>query len=112
MARHTIRPLLPLLALLFTLRAVAQTTGVLRGTVKDPSGAVVPGAGVAAALEDTNVSRSAVSDPNGSYEFPALAVGRYQLQVEAPGFKKYVQRNIEVTLGHVVVADAELQGWE
>ena len=58
MARHTIRPLLPLLALLFTLRAVAQTTGVLRGTVKDPSGAVVPGAGVAAAMEETNVSRS------------------------------------------------------
>jgi hypothetical protein len=87
----------------------AQTTGVLRGTVKDPSGAVVPGAQVAAALEDTNVSRSVVSDPDGSYEFPALAVGRYQLQVEARGFKKYVQREVEVTLGHVVVVDVSLQ---
>ena len=101
-----------LVPLFYCAIASAQTTGVLRGTVKDPSGAVVPDARVTATLEDTNVARIVVSDPNGSYEFPVLAVGRYQLQVEAPGFKTYVQRNIEVTLGHVVVADAELQGWE
>jgi len=98
-----------LVPLFYCAIASAQTTGVLRGTVKDPSGAVVPDARVTATLEDTNVARIVVSDPNGSYEFPVLAVGRYQLQVEAPGFKTYLQRNIEVTLGHVVVADAELQ---
>ena len=36
-------------------------SGSIEGTVKDPSGAVVPGAQVAAVLEDTNVSRSTIS---------------------------------------------------
>jgi len=110
MPRPLVRALLPMLALLFMLRTgVAQTTGVLRGTVKDPSGAVVSGAQVTVVLEGTNLPRSSTTDTRGDYEFPALAVGRYRLEVEAPGFKKYVQRNIEVTLGHVVVADAPLQ---
>jgi hypothetical protein len=88
---------------------MAQTTGVLRGTVKDPSGAVVPGVQVTVVLEGTNQPRFSTTDTRGSYEFPALAVGRYRLEVEASGFKKYVERNIEVTLGHVVVADVPLQ---
>jgi hypothetical protein len=88
---------------------MAQTTGVLRGTIQDPSGAVVPSAQVTVVLEGTNLPRSSVSDTRGDYEFPALAVGRYRLEVEASGFKKYVQQNIEVTLGHVVVADAPLE---
>ena len=51
--------------------------------MKEPSGGVVSGARVALTIEGTNVLRSAVSDPNGSYEFRALALGRYQLQVSA-----------------------------
>jgi subtilisin-like proprotein convertase family protein len=55
------------------------------------------------------VSRSTISNTSGNYEFPALAVGHYRLQVAASGFKKYVQRDIEVTLGHVVMVDVSLQ---
>jgi hypothetical protein len=64
---------------------------------------------VTVVLEGTNLLRSLNSETSGNYEFPALAVGRYRLEVEASGFKKYVQRNIEVTLGHVIVADAPLE---
>ncbi|HEV2492027.1 MAG TPA: TonB-dependent receptor [Terriglobia bacterium] len=99
----------PLLVLLSALCADAQTTGTLRGTVKDPSGAVVPRATVTAVQQGTNVSRSTSTGPQGGYELPALPVGLYELDVTAPGFKRFVQRDIDVTLGHVVVADVPLQ---
>src|SRR5579864_6680801 len=98
------------IALLFALScAHAQTTGTLRGTVKDPSGAVVPKATVTAVEQRTNVSRSTTAGEQGGYEFPALPVGSYEVDVTAPGFKRFVQRDIDVTLGHVVIADAQLQ---
>jgi len=89
--------------------ADAQTTGTLRGTVKDPSGAVVPKATVTAVEQGTNVSRSTTAGEQGGYEFAALPVGSYEVDVTAPAFKRFVQRDIDVTLGHVVIADAQLQ---
>ncbi len=89
--------------------ALAQTTGTLQGTVKDPSGAVVPGTQITATQEGTNVARRASSGESGDYEFPALPVGRYTLEAEAGGFKRYVQKDIEITLGHVVIVDPIMQ---
>ena len=87
----------------------AQTTGVIRGTVTDPSGAVIGGAKVTAILQGTNTSRATTSDSRGEYVLPTLAVGRYTIEIEAPGFKKYVNRDLDVTIGHVIVADASLE---
>jgi len=87
----------------------AQTTGTLRGTIKDPSGAVIPGASVTATQEETNAARKTQSNESGDYEFAVLPVGRYTLQTEASGFNTYVRKGIEVTLGHVIVVDAEMQ---
>ncbi|MGD0922797.1 MAG: carboxypeptidase regulatory-like domain-containing protein [Terriglobia bacterium] len=87
----------------------AQTTGTIRGTVTDPSGAVVPGARVRAVLSGTNASRSAVANGEGDYIFPALAVGRYTVVVEAPGFAEFQQPDIEINIGRVVVVNARLQ---
>lgn len=61
----------------------AQTTGTLRGTVKDPSGAVVPRAPVTVVQQGTNVSRSTTSNERGGFELPALPVGLYELEVTA-----------------------------
>ena len=87
----------------------AQTTGVIRGTVTDPSGAVIGGAKVTAILQGTNTNRTTTSDPRGEYVLPTLAVGKYTIEMEAPGFKKYVNRDLDVTIGHVIVADASLE---
>jgi len=95
--------------LVFVTGALAQTTGTLRGTVKDPSGAVIPGAKVIATQEGTNIPRTISSNKSGEYEFAVLPVGRYTLEVESQGFKKYIQQGIEVTLGHVIVVDAPLE---
>ncbi len=85
-----------------------QTSGVVRGTVHDPSGAVVPGAKVTAIDQSTNLPRATTTTAQGTFEFPVLQVGRYTLKVEVNGFKTYVERDIEVNIGHVVVLNPKL----
>ena len=89
--------------------AFAQTTGVIRGTVTDPSAAVIGGARITAILQGTNTNRTTTSDIRGDYVFPTLPVGKYTIEIEATGFKKYVNRDLDVTIGHVIVADATLE---
>jgi len=86
----------------------AQTTGSLRGNVKDPAGLVIADAKVTATLEGTRANRTTTTDTKGDFVLPALPVGLWTVEVETAGFKKFVQR-AEVTLGHVVVVDATLQ---
>jgi hypothetical protein len=88
--------------------SMAQTTGDLRGSIKDPSGLVITGAGVKATLEGTSTSRTATSDAKGDFNIPALPVGPYTVEIETAGFKKFIQ-HVEITLGHVVVVDAALE---
>ncbi len=99
---------LTLTVLLFTLQAAAQTSGTLRGTVKDPSDAVVPNAKVTATQQATKVTRSVNTDADGSFVFPVLPVGAYDLEVEARGFKKYQQKEINIDIGRVVLVDVKL----
>lgn len=87
----------------------AQTTGTLRGTVTDPSGAVIPLAHVAAVQSETHVTRETATNESGDYAFPALAVGSYLVQINAPGFKEHRREDVEVELGHVTVVNATLE---
>ncbi|MBI3664433.1 MAG: TonB-dependent receptor [Acidobacteria bacterium] len=89
--------------------AFAQTTGAIRGTVKDPSGAVVVGAKVDVTLEGTGAGRSAATNERGEFDIPALPVGHYTLGIEVSGFKKFLKRDIELNIGHVVVVEAMLE---
>ncbi|MBZ5669109.1 MAG: carboxypeptidase regulatory-like domain-containing protein [Acidobacteriia bacterium] len=109
--------LLPLARVLFLMAVIfaaadslwGQTTGTIRGTVKDPSGAVVPGARVTAVLAEAYASRSMATTTDGEYAFPALPVGRYAVVVQAEGFREFRQLDVEVRIGHVVVVNADLQ---
>ena len=87
----------------------AQTTGELHGIVKDPSGNPATGAQVTATFEGTNNARAAVTDARGEFVFSSMPVGEYTVQVEADGFKSYVQRYLQVSLGHVVEIAIELR---
>jgi hypothetical protein len=100
---------LALAALLGALSLHAQTTGNLRGSVKDPSGLVIAGAKVTATIQGTGTSRSATSDTKGEFIIPTLPVGQYTVEVESEGFKKFVQPNVDITLGHVVEIVATLE---
>lgn len=63
------------------------TTGAVRGTISEQSGAIVPGAKVTATNTATGVQTAATSNQAGEYSIRFLAIGRYKLAVEAPGFQ-------------------------
>src|SRR6266853_1563017 len=66
----------------------------ISGTIKDSSGAVLPGVQVTATQTATGAKRSTVSNETGNYVLPSLPPGPYMLQAELPGFKSYVQTGI------------------
>jgi len=72
----------------------AQGTAQISGTVKDQSGAVLPGVEITVTQTETNIPRSAVTNETGSYVLPNLAVGPYRLEATLPGFRSYVQNGI------------------
>src|SRR5271156_2710953 len=93
---------------LWTLATAAQTTGVIRGEVRDPSGALVPNANVTAILGGTNTERSATTSADGAFEIPALPVGTYEVIARADGFKKFTAQDVPVSIGHVAVVNITL----
>ena len=65
-----------------------STSGTILGTVKESSGAVVPGAAVNLTNTGTNAKHSTITSDTGSYQFVNMEVGTYKLDVEATGFQK------------------------
>jgi outer membrane receptor protein involved in Fe transport len=74
--------------------AAQQITGNIRGTIVDPSGAVVEAATVTARHLETELMRTTVTDRSGNYVLVELPVGHYRLEVTAKGFEKYLQDGI------------------
>jgi hypothetical protein len=79
--------LLVFLGLVATGAAWGQTNGSIRGTINDPSGAVVPNATIAVTLTGTDTTRTVTSDANGGFDIPELAVGNYDVSVNATGLR-------------------------
>jgi hypothetical protein len=85
--------------LCLALPLAAQYTGTsLSGTVTDSSGAGVPDAKITAANANTGFNESTTTDSRGSFLFPRLPVGPYQVRVEKPGFATYAQSGITLTV--------------
>ena len=63
----------------------------ISGTVVDPSGAVVVGANVTVEKPDNGWQKRCVTGENGAFSFAAPGPGHYQMRIEAPGFKPYLQ---------------------
>src|SRR5579864_6392943 len=76
-----------LLFCLLSSTVFGAVTGRISGTVKDPTGAVVPGAEITAHETQTGIRTVTKADAAGFYSFPQLPVGRYDLYVKATGFK-------------------------
>ena len=84
--------------------------GRIRGTLTDPTGAVVPGAKVTVRSEATGATRSMNSLITGSFEFvDLLAPGVYDLVVEKEGFQKAEASSIHLNVNQVYVANVTLQ---
>ena len=85
------------------LRAQTQiTTGVIRGTVLDSTGAALPGVTVEARQVATNFTTSAVTDAEGRYVLLQLPSGDYKVTFMLSGFATMVQENVQLTVGQTV----------
>lgn len=83
--------------------------GTITGEVKDPAGSVVPNAAVAATNAGTGAETKTTTTATGNYTVPSLTAGMYILTVEAPGFKKFRQENIEVQVAVTNRVDVGLE---
>src|SRR5437762_6179431 len=95
-----------------TMRAQVRTTGQIVGTVKDPSGAVVPDAQIEITDIGTGIAATSSSSKEGGFVFPALQPGRYRLLATKDGFQPGVVPELVVETGRAtnVTVQVELAG--
>ncbi len=90
-------------------RAHAQVdTGAILGTVKDESGAVIPGAKVTLTNEGTNFPLVAHTAGDGASIFTPIRIGTYTVAAEATGFQKSIQTHLQLGIQQQLVEDFTL----
>jgi hypothetical protein len=87
----------------------AQSTGTVRGTVKDPSGAIISGAKAVLTNGSTHQQLHTITADAGTYSFIFLPPGNYSLKIEQSGFSSFVRNDITVDVAGVFIVDAALQ---
>src|ERR1700761_6532747 len=103
--------LMLLFVLAFTVGSAyaVDVNGRIKGTVTDPSGAVVPGAVVTATNIATGIKYPTKTLSTGDYLFPQLPVGTYSITVAAPGFKKFEATGIILTIDQEYVEPVKME---
>src|SRR3989441_3468707 len=89
--------------------AWAQATAQISGTVKDASGAVLPGVEITVTQTATGAKRSTVSNETGNYVLASLPLGPYMLEAALPGFKTYLQSGIVLQVDASPIINVVLQ---
>jgi Carboxypeptidase regulatory-like domain/TonB dependent receptor len=84
-------------------------TGSLVGTIKDSSGALLPGVTVTATNLDTGVNTVVKSGTTGDFVITPLHIGRYSVSAEATGFRKEVRRDLVVDVQQMIQLDFTLK---
>jgi hypothetical protein len=97
------------LLLLLTATAWAAVAGSISGTVRDPSGNLIPNADVTVRELETSMTHETHTDSRGTYTLPVLPVGRYVLDVRATGFETYQRKNIVLDTDAALTLDASLE---
>lgn len=96
--------------LLFAAISFGQSfTGRLIGTVTDPSGSVVAGAEVRVNNPATGWSASSTTNEDGNFAFNELVRGEYQVEVSSTGFKHFLRRGIQLSVGQQARVDVRLE---
>ena len=98
------------MCLLSAMPVLAQfDTAEVLGTIRDHSGAVVPGAAVTLLNVNTGIEAKTSADQSGNYTFSDVKIGTYRLTAEAKGFSREVAADISVNVGARQRVDFELQ---
>src|SRR5436190_4556113 len=87
----------------------AQATAQISGTVRDQSGAVLPGVEVTATQTDTGITRTTVTNETGSYVLPNLVTGPYKVEAALPGFRTFAQTGIVLQVNGAPVINPVLE---
>jgi hypothetical protein len=90
-------------------QAAGATTGAIDGKVADSSGGVMPGVTITIASPSMQGVRTAVSNEEGVYRFPAIPPGDYKITYELAGFSTVVREGIRVGLGFTATVNTELR---
>src|SRR5262249_19589168 len=83
--------------------------GSIVGAVKDRSDAVIPGATVKITHKETNQTRETAASMTGSFNFPTVQTGTYEITVSKMGFKAYTRSGLKVTLNNITRSDITLE---
>ncbi|HEV2274421.1 MAG TPA: carboxypeptidase regulatory-like domain-containing protein, partial [Acidobacteriaceae bacterium] len=83
--------------------------GSIVGIVRDPTGNVVSSAQVVLLNKATNQTFNATTNTLGYYSFPLLQPAVYQITVQAPGFKQFIQDNVQLDVAITLTINADLQ---
>jgi hypothetical protein len=86
-----------------------KITATIRGTVTDPSGAVIEGAKVTVKNEDTGLTRVSDTNSEGLYSFAELPVGNYRVEVEQAAFKSSVRSGIRLNVADTRAVNVQLE---
>lgn len=86
-----------------------ESRAVITGTVMDPQGKAVPGATVVVKNVATNVATTVATSDRGLYTIPPVNPGNYTVSVSTPGFKQWVQTNIELRVADRKTVDVRLE---
>jgi hypothetical protein len=82
--------------------ASAQSTGTIRGSVVDPSGAAIANAAVVATDAGTGIKRQVATNESGLFVFPDLPIGTYGLKVSAVGFNTQDRPGLQLLTGQTI----------
>ncbi|HEY7339219.1 MAG TPA: TonB-dependent receptor [Bryobacteraceae bacterium] len=103
-------------AIIFALMIFAALTalgqsdrGTITGAISDSTGAVIANAAIQAKNVDTGAIYPVASSSTGNYTLAELPAGRYELDVNVPGFKKYVRQGLTVQVAQTLRIDAVLE---
>ncbi len=102
-------PWVPVIWLACAVPVTAQTTGMIEGTVRDPSGAVVTGVSLRVTETATSAARAVTSDSSGYYQALRLPPGTYEVAVSHPGFRGQARQGIDLGAGSTARVDFTLQ---
>jgi hypothetical protein len=109
--RGAARLLLCALALMLCIPSavMGQATATITGTVRDATGAVIPGAEVTVSSAAIGLARTTVTNDDGDYLAGALPAGKYDLSVKAKGFKVFQAKGIVVQVAEKARVDVTLE---
>jgi hypothetical protein len=99
------------LTLIITIAASAraqQGTTEIRGVVRDPDGAALPGVAIVLKNQETGLFRETTTGSDGTYFANSMTPGVYEISAELSGFQKFVARDIRLEIGKTATLDIPL----